>query len=303
MKKITLLVLILIGKSTTAQNNLSPSGNIGIGILNPTKAIQIGEYGSGTDNSQLLIPGIYNFEQVRLGQVGNGNNFLEFVNHIHAINSYGVRLTTNVDNGGPGLQFQIATPQSSYEALDYQTGMFMSINKQLGIGTISPIGKLDVRGSTFIGNNDLAIGAVGSFVQIDQGATTGNTYSQIRAFSNGGNLTNNLILQNSGGNVGIGTADPKGYKLAVAGNMIAESVKVQFQGSWSDFVFAKDYKLPTLRETEKHIKEKGCLPGIPSAVEVKANGIDLGDMNGKLLQKIEELTLYIIDQQKNIKEL
>lgn len=104
------------------------------------------------------------------------------------------------------------------------------------------------------------------------------------------------------GSLGIGTADPKGYKLAVAGNMIAESVKVKLQGSWPDYVFSEDYKLPTLQETEKHIKENGHLEGIPSAKEVKADGIDLGEMNAKLLRKIEELTLYLIEQDKQLKE-
>lgn len=105
------------------------------------------------------------------------------------------------------------------------------------------------------------------------------------------------------GNIGIGVTDTKGYKLAVAGNMIVESIKVQLQGSWPDFVFAKDYKLSTLQETEKHIKEKGHLPGIPSAAEVKANGIDLGEMNARLLQKIEELTLYLIGVKKEVATL
>lgn len=100
------------------------------------------------------------------------------------------------------------------------------------------------------------------------------------------------------GNVGIGTTDTKGYKLAVAGNMIAESVKVKLQGSWPDYVFGEDYKLPTLHETEKHIKENGHLEGIPSAKEVKANGIDLGDINARLLQKLEELTLHLIEMKK-----
>ncbi|MNL11807.1 hypothetical protein D3C87_1326570 [compost metagenome] len=107
-----------------------------------------------------------------------------------------------------------------------------------------------------------------------------------------------IVLNPNGGNVGIGTTDPKGYKLAVAGNMVAESVKVSLQANWPDYVFARDYKLPTLQETEKHIQDKGHLPGIPSAAEVKANGVDLGEMNAKLLQKIEELTLHLIEIKK-----
>jgi hypothetical protein len=63
---------------------------------------------------------------------------------------------------------------------------------------------------------------------------------------------------------------------------------------WSDFVFKKDYNLPTLAEVEKHIREKGNLENIPGEKEVLENGISLGEMNAKLLQKIEELTLYSI---------
>lgn len=85
-------------------------------------------------------------------------------------------------------------------------------------------------------------------------------------------------------------------------NMIAESVKVKLQGTWPDYVFAKNYKLPSLKETEKHIKEKGHLPGIPVATEAKDNGIDLGNMNAKLLQKIEELTLHLIEMKKEIEK-
>jgi len=102
------------------------------------------------------------------------------------------------------------------------------------------------------------------------------------------------------GNVGIGTADPKGYKLAVAGNMIAESIKVQLQSSWADYVFDEDYELPKLNEIESFVKKNKHLPGIPSAAEVKSEGIDLGEMNEKLLKKIEELTLHLIEQNKTI---
>ena len=110
------------------------------------------------------------------------------------------------------------------------------------------------------------------------------------------------------GNLGIGTASPT-EKLSVNGKIRAHEIKVETSG-WPDYVFAKGYQLPSLEETEKQIKEKGHLPGIPSAEEVKANGIDLGEMNAKLLKKIEELTLYMIEmkkenekQQKQIEDL
>ncbi|WP_276090964.1 hypothetical protein [Pedobacter sp. JY14-1] len=98
------------------------------------------------------------------------------------------------------------------------------------------------------------------------------------------------------GNVGIGTATPA-EKLSVNGKIRSKEVKIEIT-NWPDYVFAKDYKLPTLTETETHIKEKGHLPGIPSAAEVKENGVELGEMNKKLLEKIEELTLHLIEMKK-----
>jgi hypothetical protein len=106
------------------------------------------------------------------------------------------------------------------------------------------------------------------------------------------------------GNVGLGTVSPK-ERLSVNGKIRAHEIKVE-TANWPDYVFAKDYQLPSLKETEQHIKEKGHLPGIPSAEEVKTNGVDLGEMNAKLLKKIEELTLHLIqkgnelDTQKNM---
>lgn len=121
--------------------------------------------------------------------------------------------------------------------------------------------------------------------------------------SSSGNLmvtgAGNHYIEN--GNVGIGTKSPA-EKLSVKGKIRAQEVKVE-TANWPDYVFAKDYQLPSLKETEQHIQEKGHLPGIPSAAEVKANGIDLGEMNTKLLKKIEELTLHLIDLNKKVNNL
>ncbi len=102
------------------------------------------------------------------------------------------------------------------------------------------------------------------------------------------------------GNLSIGTTlTPAGYKLAVGGNIIAEKVRVKLQSSgWPDYVFDKKYKLPSLQETEQFIQQHRHLPGVPSAAEVEKEGIDLGDNQATLLKKIEELTLYIIEQGK-----
>jgi len=99
------------------------------------------------------------------------------------------------------------------------------------------------------------------------------------------------------GNLAIGTYNPGSYKLAVEGTIGARKVKVT-QASWADFVFHPDYELPTLQEVERFIKANRHLPELPSAKEVESDGLDVGEMNKKLLQKIEELTLYMIEMKK-----
>ncbi len=113
--------------------------------------------------------------------------------------------------------------------------------------------------------------------------------------------TTKMMTMTANGNLGIGTATPDS-KLAVNGKIHAKEVKVDLTG-WPDYVFENSYNLPSLQEVENHIVEEGHLPNIPSASEVEKNGIQLGEMNAKLLQKIEELTLYMIAQDKKTKQL
>jgi len=99
-----------------------------------------------------------------------------------------------------------------------------------------------------------------------------------------------------GANVGIGTINPDS-KLAVNGTIHSKEVKVDMNG-WPDYVFKKGHDLPTLEEIEEQINKNGHLANIPSEEEVLKNGINLGEMNAKLLQKIEEMTLYMIEMKK-----
>ena len=103
------------------------------------------------------------------------------------------------------------------------------------------------------------------------------------------------------GKVGIGTTNPGSHKLAVEGVIGAREVVVTTD-AWADFVFEPDYNLMPLQELDSYIKENRHLPEIPTTEEVEENGISVGEMNTKLLQKIEELTLYVIELQKKNEE-
>ncbi len=106
------------------------------------------------------------------------------------------------------------------------------------------------------------------------------------------------------GNLKMGTTSgATGYRLAVNGKIICTELRIATYASWPDFVFNEDYKLMPLSELEKSIQAENHLPGIPSAYEVECEGFDIGTMQANLLQKIEELSLYVIELNKQNEEL
>ncbi len=196
---------------------------------------------------------------------------------------------------------------------DSQGTIFSHASNQISIGndhfTIPSYGDMTVL-ELFSENSN------GAFFKIASGST--NSWVALNTsddFGNGLYLSNNhpfkfnmgpinFITLNQSGTVSIGTSQAHDdYKLGVGGKIIAEEMKVQLQSAWPDYVFDKNYNLWTIQEVDTYIKEHGHLHNIPSATEVKNEGIQLGEMNAKLLQKIEELTLYIIQQQEDIQEL
>ena len=117
--------------------------------------------------------------------------------------------------------------------------------------------------------------------------------------SNADNSIERLRIKDNG-NVGIGTSSPQNL-LDVNGTIRAKEIKVE--SGWADFVFKPGYQLKPLSEVEQFISTNGHLPEVPTAKEVEQNGVNLGEMNTKLLQKVEELTLYLIEKDKKIKAL
>ena len=99
------------------------------------------------------------------------------------------------------------------------------------------------------------------------------------------------------GRVGIGTNDPT-HKLSVNGTIRAKEIIVE--SGWSDYVFEDDYRLAPLSEVEAHIAAHGHLPGIPSATEIEQNGAKLSELVTLQMAKIEELTLHLIEKEKQL---
>lgn len=207
------------------------------------------------------------------------------------------------------------------------TGLTFKGDGNVGLGVADPAVKLHIAGSIRGNrtNGSLRIESnSGGYIDIGpQNAYDAHIYTNMGSFIfnkaiysgtgvfgtlNSNNLifktnstsTRMTILQ-SNGNVGIGTTSPD-YKLDVAGVIRCSEVLVQDINQIADFVFKPDYSLPSLQQVDEFILSNGHLPGIPSEAEVKENGMGLVEMQIKLLQKVEELTLYVIEQDKRALE-
>ena len=133
--------------------------------------------------------------------------------------------------------------------------------------------------------------------------------SKFGVHSNGGTSVGSLTVPPLNGlyvsgNVRIGSAvEATGYKVSIDGKVMCEELRVQNSTAWPDYVFTKEHERPDLAELEARIQELGHLPGVPSASEVDENGVLVGDMQRILLEKVEELTLYLIETEKRVQAL
>lgn len=105
------------------------------------------------------------------------------------------------------------------------------------------------------------------------------------------------------GNLAIGTQDNKGYRLAVNGAAVCTKLVVKQAANWPDYVFDSSYTLAPLSAVETYVQQNKHLPGIPTAAETEKEGVDVGEMQKQLLKKMEEMTLYMIAQEKKIASL
>lgn len=154
--------------------------------------------------------------------------------------------------------------------------------------------------SNYIVTNQRQANVVESYTNLHIGASNaGNIYFETGRLSTVAPVRMTIL---NNGSVGIGTSVTGTNKLAVEGTIAARKVKVTQVSPWPDYVFHDNYYLPSLKELALYISEHKHLPGMPDAAQIDKNGQDLGEMNRKLLEKVEELTLYIIQQQKKNEE-
>ncbi len=285
--------------------------------INPKKVFFNGNIGIGTqatDYYDLATSG-----NISVGADGNASLYARHINGKSSDSFDAERLYLNYGTG-----HDVWVGNETVEGSD-----LLVANGNIGIGTTTPSRSLTIyseESNTVLGNNTKsAIRINNSFAtsfgrrsELQFGlsdnpnenlAVIATEYSSWNGATGGdlvfGTSPNNSTSMvermriNNEGNIGIGTIATGSHKLAVDGSIGAREIKVEV-GTWSDFVFEKNYALPTLKEVEDHIATKGHLKDIPSAVEVEKNGIFLGEMDAKLLQKIEELTLYTIQQEKKI---
>jgi len=205
---------------------------------------------------------------------------------------------TNSGNVGIGT----STPQTQFE---------VTVNSQIGIGANKFNTPL-----TLIKNGD-QYGTDNPVLLIKHSGTGSNVFAgvgsdlgviRIQGFSTGAanksiNSNDNFYVYTNG-TVAVNTDGvPAGYNMAVNGSLIATSVTVKLKSAWPDYVFLKQYKLSPLATVKAYIARNNHLPGVPSATEIAGAGQDLGDMNRILLKKVEELTLYLIEKDKQIIKL
>jgi len=217
-------------------------------------------------------------------------------------------------NGGNGLAFSITGTSTNYSGGGGGGVLFNENGGNGGLGGGGRGGSSSFASTSGAANTGSGGGGGGEYSY--SGGNGGSGVVIIRYLfqgTGGGGATstpgqwtasaNNIYYNN--GNVGIGTINinDASYKLFVETGIRTRKLKVEAPNvPWPDYVFHKDYKLSSLKEIEKFIKQNNHLPNVPSAKEVEKNGIDLGDNQALLLKKIEELTLIIIAQNKKLEK-
>jgi len=306
-KTFATLLLVLTCFCASAQwSNVSPSihylysGNVGIGIDTPSVKLEVAGSGSSTIKigaSSLSTLGAIQFSTTKAFVAANHNLYGGNVDNSFYINrpSGGVlhfREANGTDQmtikSGGNVGIGVPNPSTALEVDGNGTATI-----RIGPSSLTNFGAIQFNGSTFSSANHNLYGGSDNTLYINR--PSGGLIRFREA-----NGSDQMVIQ-AGGNVGIGTANPD-QLLSVKGIIHTQEVLIDLTG-WSDYVFNNNYKLRPLSDVQSFINKNHHLPEVPSSAEIEENGLKVGEMNKILMKKIEELTLYLIQQNKRIEQL
>jgi CO dehydrogenase/acetyl-CoA synthase epsilon subunit len=274
----------------------------------------VGTTGTGADGVGLLPSYNYSFSE---GSGASYSNFFRQSNSAASVLANGYKYSSSAN----GFASSTSVPWAkSAIAVGYNTGsisffsdpistipngtnispterMRITADDKVGIGTINPQANLSIKSGT---NVDAEINSLPEGIDIQSFNRTSNSYGYISFKTNAGNESMRIL---NTGQICVGCLVPGNYKMAVEGSMAARSLRITQSPGWADYVFDKKYYLRPLDEVEKFIQENQHLPDFPSAATIEKEGIDVAEMQSKLLSKIEELTLYVIELKKEVETL
>jgi hypothetical protein len=279
--------LLAFGSDMSGQILQATSSGVGVGTSSPGHLLDVSA-STGAEGARINADnngGTPNlFLETTAPGGGNGRNWL---------------VTANYDVAGDfTLRSSNAEGGNAYSA--GATRLVINRSGNLGVGTTAP---------SIAGGYTPKLHLAGAYAAIALEATTPaekwgigvDSTGALEIFKSTSNSYAGRLLITNAGNVGIGTISP-GSKLEVNGSVRATSF-ISNTTTYADFVFKPGYQLRSLAEVEAAIARDGHLPDIPSETEVKAHGVDLASQQAKLLQKVEELTLYVIEHQKELARL
>jgi len=272
---------------------LTNSGNLGIGTTTPAYPLDLRGSSSTT--------------QIRLSYPSNGGPYfasIGFSDPNQGLSNICARMDLGFESlsGNSNSYVAFRTGQSGFAGNnDISTErMRITSSGNVGIGTTSPGYTLDVAGRMRIrtGGGSAGTWFMNAANTVDAGFVGMLNDNYVGIYGTG--VGWGFVMNRTSGNVGIGTFTPA-YKLDVCGTIRAKEVRVE--SGWCDYVFEKNYKLKSIEELEQFINENKHLPGIAPASEVEREGLKVAEMNKAMMEKIEELTLYVIQLSKENKKL
>lgn len=313
-----------INSTTTALSTFTPTtrffignnGNIGIGTTAPADKLHISSGNIILDNG--TVPSIF-----------TGTGSAELGRYLRITNATGLTTPAGFKAGGLLVadDFNYANPSKNDLVIKGKVGIGAAVSGTYSLMVNGPLNAtgLYVNNQQYIssqwttsGSNVYYNGPVGIGTTLSSNPNNYNLFVNGKLNTTGGLYVNDQLFVSSqwtsssstifyNGTVGIGTplsSNPNNYVLAVNGKIGAKDVHVEkTSATWPDYVFKADYSLPDLKQVESFINDNQHLQDVPAAKEIEAKGYTVGEMDAILLKKIEELTLYIIQQQKEIEAL